>query len=153
MLFLVFFITAFTAVITQDLVGVSYYFDSSYTNSFSEKKCSNASRWELVSYDYLEVTPPYQLSSKAIKASANSCVSSFPMVLLNGTLELTVNVRTISKYSGITVVVFDEEDNAMEAVRYQRSNKHYVKGWTVVSLPIRKHTVGFVSTIIITKYY
>ncbi|KAI8434284.1 hypothetical protein MSG28_012373 [Choristoneura fumiferana] len=144
MLFLVFFITAFTAVITQDLLGVSYYFDSSYTNSFSERKCSNTTRWELVSYDYLDVIPPYQLSSKAIKASANSCTSSFPIVLLNGTLELTVNVRTISKYSGITVVVFDKEDNAMEAVRYQRPNKNYMTGWTVISLSIKKHTVGFI---------
>lgn len=144
MLFLVFFITAFVAVISDDLIGVSYYFDDHYSIFFSDKQCVNTTRWSLVSYEYLKLVPPYEGRSKAIRALRNSCTTTFPISFLEGTLEVTVYLRTISQYSGITLSVFDERNEVITSVRYQRSNKNFVPGWVDVTVPLKAHTIGYV---------
>ncbi|XP_063368211.1 uncharacterized protein LOC134656583 [Cydia amplana] len=144
MLFLVFFITAFVAVISDDLVGVSYSFDEHYLDVFSDRQCVNTTRWSLVTYEYLKLVPPYEARSKAIRALRNSCTATFPISFLEGTLEVTVYLRTISQYSGITVSVFDDRDEVITSVRYQRSNKKFVPGWVDVVVPIKEHTIGYV---------
>ncbi|XP_063539544.1 uncharacterized protein LOC134748705 [Cydia strobilella] len=144
MLFLVFFITAFVAVISDDLVGVSYYFDEHYSDVYSDRQCVNTTRWSLVSYEYLKLVPPYEGRSKAIRALRNSCTATFPISFLEGTLEVTVYLRTISQYSGITVSVFDDRDEVITSVRYQRLNMNFVQGWVDVTVPIKEHIIGYV---------
>ncbi|XP_063627463.1 clumping factor A-like [Cydia splendana] len=144
MLFLVSFITAFVAVISVDLVGVSYYFDEHYSDVFSDRQCVNTTRWSLVSYENLKLVPPYEGRSKAVRALRNSCTATFPMSFLEGSLKVTVYLRTISQYSGITVSVFDDRDEVITSVRYQRSNKNFVPGWVNVKVPINEHTTGYV---------
>ncbi|XP_047996068.1 uncharacterized protein LOC125233936 [Leguminivora glycinivorella] len=144
MLFLVYFITIFVAVISDDLVGVTYYFDDNYLDIFSEKQCVNANQWSLVSYEHYKVVPPYEGRSEAIRALGNSCVSSFPILFLEGTLEVTAYLRTVSQYSGITVTVFDEQDEVTTSVKYEGMNKNLVPGWVNVTVPIKVHTLGYV---------